>query len=215
MKFYFAFELIFLFFILPVMYFCKMIPVPMLAGLWLATFYCSGILLYNWKFKGQKFWYETTCSRSEKLRIIRIFIIAVILLSATVYILKPTMFLHLIRQRPALWLLILLLYGPVSVIPQEIIYRVFWFHRYRTLFPNDKAMIISSSLAFSFMHIVFGNYLAVILTFIGSLLFSLTYSRTKSFLWVVIEHYLYGILIFSSGLGGYFLGATSSFCSRF
>ena len=59
------------------------------------------------------------------------------------------------------------------------------------------------------MHIVFMNPVAVLLSLVGGFLFSATYSKTKSLLWVSVEHSLYGMLIFTLGLGKFFYGATT------
>ncbi|HRQ73155.1 MAG TPA: CPBP family intramembrane metalloprotease [Phycisphaerales bacterium] len=108
------------------------------------------------------------------------------------------------RRRPELWATIMLLYPLVSVYPQEVIFRVFFFHRYGTLFARPGAMIAASALAFGFVHIVFGNWIAVAMTLIGGTLFAATYARTRSALAASIEHALYGCLVFTIGLGEYF-----------
>jgi len=108
------------------------------------------------------------------------------------------------RRRPELWATIMLLYPLVSVYPQEVIFRVFFFHRYGALFARPRAMIAASALAFGFVHIVFGNWIAVAMTLIGGALFAATYARTRSALAASIEHALYGWLVFTIGLGEYF-----------
>jgi len=69
-----------------------------------------------------------------------------------------------------------------SVCPQDLLYRAFFFQRYQPLFGSGRGMIAASSLAFSFVHIIFGNWLAVGLCCLGGLLFSLTYQRSGSLL---------------------------------
>jgi membrane protease YdiL (CAAX protease family) len=72
-------------------------------------------------------------------------------------------------------------------------------------------MIAASSLAFSFVHIIFGNWLAVGLCCLGGLLFSLTYQRSGSLLLASIDHALFGNFILL-GLGSFFTTARNSDC---
>jgi len=65
-------------------------------------------------------------------------------------------------------------------------------------------MIAASSLAFSFVHIIFGNWFAVGLCCLGGLLFSLTYQRSGSLLLASIDHAVFGNFIFTIGLGQFF-----------
>jgi membrane protease YdiL (CAAX protease family) len=108
------------------------------------------------------------------------------------------------RPRPGFWALVMVLYPLFSAYPQELVYRAFFFHRYRLLFRTPRQMIWASSLAFAFLHIIFQNPIGVILTIPGGYLLSLTYQRTNSLVLTGIEHALYGNLVFTVGLGLYF-----------
>jgi membrane protease YdiL (CAAX protease family) len=91
--------------------------------------------------------------------------------------------------------------------PQAITHRAFLFHRYRLLF-KGWPMVFASAVAFSYMHIVFNNPLALLLTFAGGILFAKTYEDTGSLAISSIEHALYGNFLFTIGLGKYlYLGA--------
>jgi len=92
----------------------------------------------------------------------------------------------------------------LSVIPQEILYRVFFFHRYRELFPGKGLLLFASTVVFSFVHIIYLNLVAVALTLAGGYFFSKTYQETDSFLLTVIEHSIYGCFLFALGLGSAF-----------
>ena len=65
-------------------------------------------------------------------------------------------------------------------------------------------MIAASAITFGFVHIVFGNWLAVLLSAIGGVLFSTTYLRTASLAVVCLEHALFGDFLFTIGLGRFF-----------
>jgi uncharacterized protein len=96
--------------------------------------------------------------------------------------------------------LVIVLYPLLSVIPQELIFRKFFFFRYGMFF-TPYVLIVLNALVFSFVHLVFKNYIALVLTFVGGILFITTYIKTKSFSLVCIEHALYGDLLFTIGLG--------------
>ncbi len=126
------------------------------------------------------------------------------LLGLTVGILAPQLLFSLVRRAPLFWALIMLLYPLLSVYPQEFLYRAFFFERYKPLFGSGWGMILASSLAFGFVHIIFGNWLAVGLCCLGGFLFSLTYQHSGSLLLTCIDHAIFGNFIFTIGLGQFF-----------
>ena len=99
------------------------------------------------------------------------------------------------------WLMLLLLYPILSVIPQELIFRTYFFHRYKRIMPSKTVRIIVSASVFALAHIVYANILAVLLAFLGGLLFSYTYAQSRSTFVCVIEHSLWGLWMFTLGLG--------------
>lgn len=118
--------------------------------------------------------------------------------------LRPDDLLRFPRTRPGIWALVVLLYPLLSAYPQELIYRTCFFRRYAPIFPSTSAMLLASSIAFAWLHIVFGNIPAIILSFIGGIILSRTYQHSNSTLAVSVEHALYGCLLFTIGLGRYF-----------
>jgi membrane protease YdiL (CAAX protease family) len=125
-------------------------------------------------------------------------------LAALVRFAFPERWLALPTQRPWLWLAILALYPILSVYPQELVFRVFLFHRHRPALGGEWATVAASALAFGWVHVVFGNWLAVGLSVLGGALLADTYRRTRSLLLVSLEHTLYGQLVFTVGLGEFF-----------
>ena len=113
------------------------------------------------------------------------------------------------RREPLLWLAICVFYPLASVYPQELLFRAFLLHRYRPVFGNGWAAAAASAAAFGFAHLLFGNVLAVLATVVGGWLFARRYQRTNSLLVVSIEHALYGLTIFTVGLGQYFYHGTT------
>lgn len=116
----------------------------------------------------------------------------------------PDMMFALAVERPGKWAKIMVLYPFTSVLAQELVYRVFFFHRYGPLFRNRWMLIAVNALVFGFGHILFRNWIALGATIIGGALFAWRYERTRSFWAVWIEHTLWGWLMFTVGLGPFF-----------
>ena len=194
---------LFVFFIIAPAIVYILVPFPVLLILWLFALLCRYALIKDPEFDRTSLWRASALSSSIRLILLR-FIIYSALLFAMVYVWKPELLFNLIKQRPSLWVLIIFLYPLLSVYPQEIIYRAYFFHRYRSLFPGRWLFIAVNAFLFGYMHIIFHNWVAVILTGVGGLLFALTYNRSRSILLVSIEHSLLGCSIFTIGLGQFF-----------
>lgn len=108
------------------------------------------------------------------------------------------------RRAPARWALVMAAYPVASVLGQELLYRVLFFHRYRALFPRAGVAIAVNAAVFALAHAFYQNWVALALTFAGGLIFAWAYRRTGSFALVMILHVIAGWLLFTSGLGGYF-----------
>ncbi|HEX9826890.1 MAG TPA: type II CAAX endopeptidase family protein [Flavobacteriaceae bacterium] len=141
----------------------------------------------NWKL----FWKET---------IVKLVLIALIT-SLFVWITDRENLFEVLRNKPKLWIFILFIYSIFSVYPQELIYRTFFFQRYQVLFSNEKLFLFLNAIVFSLGHIFFKNALVMVLTFLGGILFALTFNKTKSTLLVSIEHAIYGSWLFTVGMG--------------
>jgi hypothetical protein len=125
---------------------------------------------------------------------------------------RPESFLRFPRLSYNLWITVMILYPLISVTAQEIMYRVFFFHRYRALFAGDpQAGIVLNAVLFSFSHIIFQNVTTLIISFLGGLLFAWRYQSSRSYWALVLEHALYGNMIFTVGLGRYFYTGVSNF----
>ncbi|MDC7998071.1 CPBP family intramembrane glutamic endopeptidase [Gilvibacter sediminis] len=105
------------------------------------------------------------------------------------------------KSDPELFVKILGVYTFLSVWPQELIYRTYFFSRFESLFASKKVLIFVNAVVFSLAHIFFRNTLVTVLTFIGGLLFAYTYFKTRSTLLVSIEHAVYGNWLFTVGMG--------------
>lgn len=108
------------------------------------------------------------------------------------------------RQAPSRWAMVMFFYPILSALPQEFLYRQFFFARYQRLFPRTSLMIASSTVTFAFLHLMYDNLPAIALTLIGGYIFSLSYAASGRLLIPWIEHALYGMAAFTFGLGTYF-----------
>ena len=86
---------------------------------------------------------------------------------------------------------LLLFYLLFSVIPQEIIFRFLFFHKYKDYF-NKFEILLLNSLVFSFCHLIYFDIYILLFSFFGNLLFTFNYMQNKSLLVVIVEHFLLG-----------------------
>lgn len=130
----------------------------------------------------------------------KLLIIAFLTIGYIVLTSKPDLF-RILYEKPKLWVVILFAYAMFSVYPQELIYRTFYFQRYRSLFKSRTLFVFVNAIVFSLAHMFYRNSLVLVMTFLGGILFALTYEKTKSTLLVSIEHTIYGCWLFTVGMG--------------
>ena len=116
----------------------------------------------------------------------------------------PDHLLNLPRHRLQMWVGLMIFYPLLSVLPQEILLRSYFFRRFGKVFTTQRSMILASALAFGWMHILLQNWVAMSFSFLGGVLFADTYRKTRSLAAVCAEHALYGCYIFTLGLGVFF-----------
>lgn len=85
-----------------------------------------------------------------------------------------------------------------------MIYRAFIHERYAPLWGREKGFIAASALSFGYMHMIFLNWQAVMMTILLGYILARDYARHRSLALVCFEHALYGCLIFTVGLGSFF-----------
>ena len=135
-----------------------------------------------------------------------VFLVSLIfVVSGLVYtiILDSNLLFNLPKNYFFIWLAVILFYPILSVIPQEIIFRVLFFERYSCLFKNQFLYLVLNSIIFAYIHLVFQNFHAFFITLITSPIFAYAYLN-KSFKTCFITHTVGGQLVFTYGLGEYF-----------
>lgn len=200
-------EFVLLFVALPLGYRFSPARIPALPVLWVVVGYACWQLLRDPSFDRARLW-KIGMLPSRLGVILPLFAIAAFAIWMGVHRFAPSLEWSFVRESPAFWAVVMVAYPVLSVYPQGLLYRAFFFERYAELFPGKWAMILASAAAFAFLHIVFRNWLAVGLTFAGGLLFALNYAETGSLATSSFEHALYGCWLFTVGLGQYFYHGT-------
>ncbi len=138
------------------------------------------------------------------------FAVCAFLMTAFTYLYVPERLFQFPSEKPLLWLMVMVFYPILSVFPQEVMYRLFFFERYQSLFPNSTRMIAASAVAFAMGHVMFNNWVAIILSLIGGAIFAHTYHKHQHFGLLWVEHALYGCFLFTIGLGWFFYHGAAS-----
>jgi membrane protease YdiL (CAAX protease family) len=198
-------EFILLFIGLPTACLFGIFPIYPIFALWIFAAVYIVILIFDKGFAVSQLW--RVCSWKDLFTILVRFILMAVLLGSYVVVFEPDLLFNFPRYRPYTWMMVMILYPLLSACPQGLTHRAFLFYRYQSIFKGGW-MIFASAGAFAYMHVVFKNPLALLLTFAGGLLFAKTYADTRSLVTSMIEHALYGNFLFSIGLGKYlYLGA--------
>jgi membrane protease YdiL (CAAX protease family) len=176
---------------------------PKAPMLWIIAGLCTLVLWRDPTFPGIRLWHQGELKRHLPPVLKRFVALGVLLAIATAWLQPGTLF-GFVRQKPLVWALVMILYPLLSVYPQGIVFRAFIVHRYQHMFRDPRLVIALSALAFAWVHIVFRNPVAPVLTLFGGAMFATTYVRTGSLLLSNLEHAMYGCWLFTLGLGRYF-----------
>lgn len=175
----------------------RLLPLVLIAG---AS--CAVYLARTGAMSRRSLW-DLTALRTHLPGILAVFAfggVAVMGVSAGFY---PMHFLTFPRQTPGTWAAVMLLYPFLAALPQEVIFRAFFFARYGGLFSNPVTLVVCNGLSFGLAHLLYGNWTALILSTLGGWLFAYRYHRTRSLFIVALEHGLWGDLLFTLGIGWY------------
>ncbi len=175
---------------------------PAIWGLGLLTLFA---LLLDPRFERRQLW-NFAGVRPALPGMLARFALAALALTLLLAWTRPDLMLRLPRERPGIWLMVMLGYPVVSVYAQEIAFRTFFFHRYATLIARPIPLIAINALAFGWAHVIMLNFYAVVFSIVGGALFARTYLSSRSTAAVCLEHALYGCFIFTIGWGWFFFG---------
>ena len=199
-------ELIILYGLLPLAIMLNRWDVPLMVFLLFMGISVYFYLIYDPAFDRNTFlnWKQ---GRAELGKILIMFSISAMVMVALIWIIDSSKIFLLLRTNPWLLLMISIFYPLFSVIPQGLAYRSMFFHRYGDLFPGNTLKIIISAAVFAFAHILYKNWMVLVLSFAAGLIFSYRYYKTKSLAISVLEHALYGVWLFTCGLGYFFVSS--------
>ena len=174
-------------------------------ALWVVAAYAVTLLRGAPGFSWRELWEGDGWPVAERKSAVMRFVALTACIVLLTHIIAPYRLLAFPMQRPFFWLIVMVLYPILSVVPQEFVLRSFFFRRYATLFPNPWALIAASAFCFGFVHIVFHNPVSPLLSAAAGGIIGHSYTRHRSLKWAAIEHAAYGCMVFTVGLGFYFL----------
>lgn len=122
---------------------------------------------------------------------------------ALLTLLRPEARFLILRERPEFLLVIWALYPLLSALPQELIFRPLFFHRYGPLIPHGPSALLLNAAVFALAHLMYWSPLVLAMTFVGGWLFARAYV-TRGFPAAWVLHAVAGNAIFAVGLGTWF-----------
>jgi len=173
--------------------------------LWLFSLYALWVLRHTSGFSWRNLWHGKGWSPRQRKQALLRFIIATAAVIIFTCGIAPHRLFSFPLQRPGFWLLVMILYPILSALPQELVFRSFFFRRYGEFFRTRTAMIVVNMLLFGFIHVMFHNWVSPLLSAIAGGLFAWSYTQHRSLKWAAIEHAAYGCMVFTIGIGFYFL----------
>lgn len=174
-----------------------------LPWLWGGATVIAWVLGYDPTFDRSVFSLRRVVDGRWRRRLVRWGLVTIVLALALAW-LYPRLLFRLPRERPLVWVLVVLLYPWLSVVPQTLVYRVFFLHRYGSLFGSNWVADMAAAVAFGLMHVVFLNAWAPLLSLAGGWLFARTYRESRSAWASALEHALYGLAVMTIGWGAFF-----------
>lgn len=196
-------EFLLIFLAVPLLFYFELLPLPKIAALLGVTFIAVLLLWRDESYEFKHLFSKPLQPDFLKSLVWKSGLVA-LFLSILVLIIEQQHLFVFPKEQPLTWAIVLILYPFLSALPQELLYREFFFNRYESLFKREWILMLLSALSFSFLHIVYDNLWAVILSLIAGFIFARTYQKTRSLFWVSLEHAIYGILVFTIGMGRYF-----------
>ncbi|MDO5632107.1 MAG: CPBP family intramembrane metalloprotease [Paracoccus sp. (in: a-proteobacteria)] len=110
---------------------------------------------------------------------------------------------NILRVQPEMLLMIWALYPLLSALPQELIFRPLFYHRYGSLFASRKQALMVNAAVFSFAHLMYWSAIVLLMTFVGGWIFGRAYLK-HGFPAAWLLHAIAGNIIFAVGMGVYF-----------
>lgn len=116
---------------------------------------------------------------------------------------RPGFLPNLTPKRLSFLAVLWLLYPLLSALPQELIFRALYFHRYAPMMGGERRARLVNAAIFSLAHLMYWSVVVAVLTFLGGWLFARLY-QAKGFPAAWAAHALAGNVLFTVGMGAYF-----------
>ncbi|WP_107497188.1 CPBP family intramembrane glutamic endopeptidase [Thalassobius sp. I31.1] len=195
-------EFLLLFVAVPVVVAVWMPPTRMFAAL--GVFMLLGLVLL-WRTPG--FSWCIMFQGWRRMQIWPVVAIALAVAAASYAILMqsaPERLFAMLKYRPDMMLLIAVFYPLVSALPQELIFRVLFFRRYKPVIPAGARGVWLNAALFSLAHLMYWSWVVAIMAFIGGLIFAWAYKTRESLPLAIVLHSVAGVVLFAFGMGVYF-----------
>ncbi len=196
-------ELVVLWVFIPVLNACIRPGRAVLPLLWVASGMVAVVMWRDSTWPREVFSVRRLADGRWPVRLVR-WLGVVIILAWILRWIRPDWLWGLPRRDPLLWMAVMVFYPLASVLPQTLLYRCFFWHRYEPLFPSARHAELAGATLFAVAHIVFLNPVAPLLSFVGGWLFLRTYRESGSFWASAAEHALYGAAVMTIGWGAWF-----------
>ena len=174
-------------------------------ALWSYSIYAITSLTRMRGFSWRTLWQGDGWSTKHRFHALLRFFAATPAIVILTYLIVPQRLFLFPMMRFKFWLMVMLLYPILSALPQELVFRSYFFQRYRELFPEPLPMLAANSVVFAVAHALFHNWVSPLLCVVAGGLFSWSYMQHRSLKWAAIEHGVYGCMIFTIGIGAFFL----------
>ena len=190
--------------LIPIVLFTSGSKLGVFAALWGIGLYALQVLMRMPGFSFHKLWHgEGWTMTARRHALVRFLILAGLLTLLTVMLL-PEKFMRFPLDHFSLWLAVMALYPLLSVVPQELLFRSYFFKRYTNITGENMGAILINGVLFGFSHITFNNWIAPICGTLAGIILANSYRQHHSLKWAVIEHSFYGCWVFTIGFGWYF-----------
>jgi uncharacterized protein len=194
-----------IFFILPVAlyWFRHILAFNLLPVVILLALICMACMFADKKFNPSVLW-NIRNFRRHFTEIIIAFLCIGMFLALFTYLAYENLFLVFPINKPNSCLIFILIYPLLSALPQEIIFKSFFFHRYGSIFSGPAALILLNGISFGLFHLWYANVIAPLFSVFAGMILAYRYVKTRSLIIVTIEHSLLGIFLYVIGLGWFF-----------
>jgi hypothetical protein len=197
---------------------CLFVVLPIVIGLyptrwivapcvWTAAAYAAFVLQRTPGFSWYEEWRGLSLSWPDLRHIVLRFLVSTAGIVLLTFVVQPARLFMVPTQKTGMWLVVVLVYPLLSALPQELLFRSFFFRRYAPLFTSQWLWAASAGL-FGFSHVMFRNPISPILSIICGFFLASSYKRHASLRQAALEHALYGDMVFTVGLGIYFVLST-------